>query len=87
MSNRDSLFGAYGFGSFFREEPFKDIDVLLVAKKEVTDCLQEYNASEKILNELGSSIGIDVHVLFLTYEEYLAKPLIEMDNLTTIFEL
>ena len=80
------IFGVYGFGSFFRSQEYKDIDLLLVSKNNSLSPLNTYYCAKPKLDELSKKIGVEIDITFLTYSEYLGKPLLEMDNLVTIYK-
>ncbi|WP_369406449.1 nucleotidyltransferase domain-containing protein [Candidatus Thiosymbion oneisti] len=82
----DDIYGVWGFGSFFREERYNDIDILIVVKPGSKNALGEYYESKKRLDEISEKIGVPIDMTFLTYTEYCERPLLEMNNLLTIFE-
>jgi predicted nucleotidyltransferase len=86
LSGQHNLFGVYGFGSFFRSTKYNDIDLLLVSRKTSPSPLEDYYATKKELDLLSERIGIQIDITFLTYVEYLRKPLREMDKLVVIIE-
>lgn len=76
----------YGFGSFFRGTAYNDIDILLVSKASSPSPLNDYYLAKSELELLSERIGVEIDITFLTYSEFLGKPLLEMDKLTTIIE-
>lgn len=86
LSGQHNLFGVYGFGSFFRGTEYDDIDLLLVSRKISMSPLEDYYAAKKELEHLSEKFGIEIDITFLTYAEFLRKPLIETDNLVIIIE-
>jgi predicted nucleotidyltransferase len=77
------IYGVYGFGSFFRGDQYNDIDILIVASPVCEDTLSLFYLAKERLQEIDQSIDIDITLL--TYSEFLAKPLLEMDSLTEIY--
>ena len=76
--------GAYGFGSFFRDQPFNDIDLLFVL-----DCHEEaiLSASKGIRLRLRSAsirLCITFHPLILTAREFSEDPLRDMHELRSL---
>lgn len=84
MSEHNNLCGVYGFGSFFRNTNFNDIDLLLMSGKMSPSPLEDYYAAKRKLDLLSQRLGIEFDITFLTYSEFLKKPLLEMDNLVSI---
>ena len=80
------IYGVWGFGSFFREEPYRDIDILVVMNPWVKNALDEYYRSKQKLERLSNAIKVPIDMTFLTYSEYGERPLLEMNNLTSIIE-
>ena len=86
LSGHHNLFGVYGFGSFFRSTEYNDIDLLLVSKELSSSPLEDYYAAKRGLDLLSERIGVEIDITFLTYAEFLRKPLMEMDTLAVIIE-
>lgn len=76
---------AYGFGSFFRNEKFNDIDLLVVATKDCKDGLATYYAIRRRLQALASRLKFKLHLTFLTAKEFKSRPLLEMDHLVALW--
>lgn len=77
----------YGFGSFFRNEMFNDIDLLVVTTAECPDCLATYYAIRQRLLALAAHQGFKLHLVFLTAKEFEERPLREMDQLVALWRL
>lgn len=86
FTEQPDIYGVYGFGSFFRREKYKDIDLLLVATERCKSALEVFYQTKKVLDSLSSKLGVEIDITFLTYAEYLGKPLMESDNLTILYE-
>jgi hypothetical protein len=55
-----------------------------VSKKMSSSPLEDYYAAKRKLDLLSQRIGVEIDITFLTYSEFLQKPLLEMDSLITI---
>ena len=77
------IYGAYGFGSFFRGEQYNDIDILIVASPECRDSLSLFYLVKDQLQKTDKNLDIDLTLL--TYSEFLTKPLFECNSLTEIY--
>ena len=84
--NKMDVTGVYGFGSFFRKEPFNDIDILIVTSAKIEELISTYDFCDSKLSFLGRLMNYKFHMLMLTKEEYNSKPLLESDHLTILFE-
>jgi hypothetical protein len=49
-----------------------------------TSPLQDYYDAKRKLDLLSQKLGIEIDITFLTYSEFLRRPLLEMDSLVTI---
>jgi len=66
---------AYGFGSFFRGELFRDVDILFtteISDEKLPDLHRSLSAH---LSELSLSIGYPVDFTLLTRDEFSSAPL------------
>ena len=75
---------AYGFGSFFRSEPFNDIDVLLVVQPVGPSSLRTYYNLKTAFDGLSERFGIQFDITVLTEREFSERPLRDMDSLVPI---
>ena len=77
----------YGFGSFFRGEPYNDIDLLILinekGEEDMTSSVNEIIAWSKTLSQ---KIGCDIDCLILTELEYHEKPLLDMNELRLLWK-
>lgn len=85
-SNLSSIVGAYGFGSFFRDEHYNDIDITFVTDSHDIMLLQTYDELKRILEKLGGQLSVTFDFLLFTEDEFLEQPLREMNNLTLLFK-
>lgn len=75
----------FGFGSFFRGEPFRDIDVLAVTTLENTELLRTYYLLSDALEPIAVRAGCPLHLTMFTPDEFNAKPLRDMHELKAIW--
>lgn len=75
----------FGFGSFFRNEKYNDIDILIVTDVSDANPLKTYYSYKTIFDDLSLQIGKTIDVTTLNYQEFLDHPLRESDNLTTLY--
>lgn len=76
----------YGFGSFFRNHLYNDIDLLIVADKNCLELLKWYRYSKVKINTIFSEFNATSDITFLTFNEFQEKPLLEMDNLVLLYQ-
>jgi predicted nucleotidyltransferase len=79
------LDAVFGFGSFFRGEPFRDIDVLAVTSLENTETLRTYYLILEALASVSVRAGCPVHLTVFTPGEFSARPLRDMDELQLLW--
>ena len=76
-----SIQSIYGFGSYFRGDKFRDIDLLFVMEGDQNMMLSTCEDVRASCKNLGAEIGCIVDPLFLTQREHSAKPLRDMHEL------
>jgi predicted nucleotidyltransferase len=74
----------YGFGSFFRSTQYQDVDLLIVASPNCNNTLLVYYILRARLLELGEQLAVHFDITFLTYREYMERPLREMNVLVPL---
>jgi predicted nucleotidyltransferase len=79
------LEAVYGFGSAFRGEPFRDIDILAVVKAEPTVALDAFYGLRTALENATGIYGAPVHLTMLTEVEFASRPLRCMNALTPLW--
>jgi predicted nucleotidyltransferase len=85
VTRRDELHSLFGFGSFFRGESHSDIDVLVVLRGNFPNILAAYYKIKENLKSLGGRLDMTFDITALTFEEFLERPLLEMDYLVPIY--
>jgi predicted nucleotidyltransferase len=79
------LEAVYGFGSAFRGEPFRDIDILAVVKAEPSVALDTFYDLRIALENATTIYGAPVHLTMLTEVEFASKPLRCMNAMTLLW--
>ena len=67
----------FGFGSYFRGEPFNDIDLALVFKEDCENVLETYELVLSRLKEATDRLGVRLHITPFTAREFQERPLRE----------
>jgi predicted nucleotidyltransferase len=75
----------YGFGSAFRDEPFRDIDILAVVKDGPMVALDTYYALKTALEDATRMYGAPIHLTMVTEIEFASRPLRCMNALTPLW--
>jgi predicted nucleotidyltransferase len=81
------LEAVFGFGSFFRGEPFRDIDILAVTSGQNTDTLLTYYLLSDALEPIAVRAGHPVHLTMFTPDEFSARPLRDMHELKPLWRV
>lgn len=79
-----SVCAAFGFGSFFRNEPFNDVDVLFVLQQECQSHLAIYYDLKKTFDNMGERYGVCFDLTVLTEREFSERPLRDMNSLVPL---
>src|SRR5947209_8317902 len=82
--NRLGVSRAYGFGSFFRQENYHDIDILLVVSPIVSSSATMCRSIRRSFSSLAIRIGATFDLTILTEHEFARRPLRDMDELQLI---
>ena len=72
---------AFGFGSFFRSEPYNDIDLLFVLKSNCASNLLVFYDLQRIVLILEDCYQVRIDFTVLTQREFGEGPLRDMDSL------
>ena len=75
----------FGFGSFFRNRPFNDVDILVVLLPNCQSLLSVYYDLKAAFEALETRHEICVDFTVLTSREYHEQPLRDMDSLIPLF--
>lgn len=81
LLKRPEVKDVYGFGSFFRGEPFNDIDILFVLPCEDRSILISVREIRALLHDASRRLRITLHPLILTDREIGEAPLRDMHEL------
>lgn len=81
----EQLDAVFGFGSFFRGEPFREIDVLAVTSHANTELLPTYYLLMSALEPISARAGCPVHLVMFTPDEFGTKPLRDMHALQLLW--
>lgn len=84
-SAESRLKSIYGFGSAFRGEQFRDIDILAVVAPEATVTLDVFYDLRTALESAVRIYGAPIHLTMLTDVEFASRPLKRMNELTLIW--
>jgi len=79
-----NVLAVFGFGSHFRGESYRDIDILVVLKPKCGPLLPTYYSLKRALEELSEHLGVAIDLTVLTWEEFADRPLRDMDSLVEI---
>jgi predicted nucleotidyltransferase len=74
----------YGFGSFFRGEFFRDVDLAVVVFEAASYELSSYYELKREVDLMGIRLGVVFHLSIFTEEEFHARPLRDMNQLVYI---
>lgn len=78
------LKSVWGFGSYFRGGAFNDVDLLAVVDCDRVELLAITRQVQKRFLELERELGMELHLLVLTSEEFLERPLRDMHQLNLL---
>ena len=79
------LKAVYGFGSAFRGEPFRDVDILAVVEAKPIVALDAFYDLRIALESVMRIYEAPVHLTMLTEAEFASRPLRCMNELTTLW--
>lgn len=81
IQKRPDIQGIYGFGSFFRNQPFNDIDLLFVLRSDETSLLVACGEMRSLISNASRKLDVTLHLLVLTETELEEAPLRDMHEL------
>lgn len=79
------LKAVYGFGSAFRGESFRDIDILAVVGDDQARRLDAYYELRAALEIAVEEYGRPIHLTMLTEPEFRSRPLRDMNQLVMVW--
>lgn len=82
---KDEKFSVFGFGSFFRDEPYNDIDLVFVYSGSKNELLAASGKMRQICRIIEKRTQEVVHSLLLTKTEFDEAPLRDMNELVLIY--
>jgi len=86
FAEQTEVYAVFGFGSYFRrEQPYRDIDVLVVLKPDRDQILPTFCRVKSDLEQMGKRMAVSLDLTFLKFEEFADRPLRDMDSLVDIF--
>lgn len=77
MKRVPNAVSAHGFGSFFRGEPFNDIDLVIVLDAEADDISRSASILRSVFSEASNALSVQFDLVTLTVKEFSEKPLRE----------
>jgi predicted nucleotidyltransferase len=77
----------FGFGSFFRGEPFNDIDLALVFTENCDNALAVFERVLSRLRVAEDRLGVHLHATPFTAKEFKERPLRDYDRLVPLLPL
>ncbi|WP_431523442.1 nucleotidyltransferase domain-containing protein [Mesorhizobium captivum] len=80
-----SFQSAWGFGSYFRGEAFKDVDILVVVDCERDKLLFLTRQLKAEVLNLERELGMIFDLLILTVREFAQRPLRDMDQMVLLY--
>lgn len=75
----------FGFGSFFRGEPFNDVDLALVFSLNCDDALAVFELVLSRLRTVEGRLGAPLHVTPFTAKEFREEPLRDHHRLVPLY--
>ena len=67
----------FGFGSYFRGQPFNDVDLAVVFKEDCEDALAVFELVLSRLKESENRLGVHLDITPFTAKEFRERPLRE----------
>ena len=74
----------FGFGSYFRGQPFNDVDLAVVFKDNCEDTLAVFELVVSRLKHSGNRLQVHLHITPFTAKEFRERPLREHDVLVPL---
>lgn len=80
-----SVIGIWGFGSYFRGGPFRDIDLLVCLQTTNSALLVDANRVKLVIQDRFIRLGLSVDVLVFRPKEVRERPLRDMSDLIPLY--
>ena len=81
----EAVCAVFGMGSYFRGEPFNDLDLVVVVAP--TETITEVGRTIRTaLAPIAEMVGVPIDVTILTQAEFAERPLRDMHTLSTIYD-
>ncbi|MES2001383.1 MAG: hypothetical protein V4444_03630 [Pseudomonadota bacterium] len=74
----------FGFGSFFRDAPYEDIDVLAVFPDDGKGAMRSYQMLRHFVREISTRNNVTIDLTVLTNAEFEGQPLRDKESLIPI---
>jgi len=75
----------YGFGSFFRQQGFRDIDLAVVIDSTGMESVEHFYRFASGFSALEQHLGVRFDFSFFTVSEFSRRPLRDMDQLYMLY--
>lgn len=79
-----SIEAVYGFGSFFRGEQYRDIDLVFVLAASCEEPLKVFECLRESCRDLSALFGVELDATVLTSSEFCERPFRDMETLVKI---
>lgn len=79
--------GIFGFGSFFRGEPYRDVDILVVVESDVLVLAALASSVIEKFKNLECAMEVKFDVKVFTRVEFSGRPLMNMGEIVEILPL
>lgn len=84
LDHCSGLQSVWGFGSYFRGDAFNDVDLLTVVDCDRAELVKMTRQVRERFLKMDRELGLTLHLLVLTAEEFSERPLRDMDELVLL---
>ena len=84
LSGIHQIEAVFGFGSYFRGQPFNDVDLAVVFKENCEDTLAVFELVLSRLKESDNQLQVHLHITPFTAKEFRERPLREHATLVPL---
>jgi predicted nucleotidyltransferase len=85
LTGMSEVEAVFGFGSFFRDEAFGDVDLAVVFREDCDDTLSAFEQVLERLKTVDEVLGLHLDVIPFTAKEFKSRPLREHAQLVPLF--